>query len=145
VHRLFHGDPDEKRREFVEHLRIVRRELLERMRAAQELRHVHRTQQLRKSHHVVPRNRAKHRARFFLACFPASEGDQLIQQRQPVPHASIGRLRNEPQSSRFELNPLLLEDFPHALGNLRNRQPLQVELQTPGQHGGRQLLRIRRS
>jgi hypothetical protein len=45
---------------------------------------------------VIARNRAKHGARFFLAGFPAAEGDQLIQQRQPVPHASIGRLCNEP-------------------------------------------------
>ena len=145
VHRLFHGDPDEKRRELVQHLRVVGRELFERLRTSQELRHVHRTQQLRKPHDVVARNRAKHGARFFLAGLPAPEGDQLIQQRQRVPHASIRRLCNEPQPGRFELNRLLLEDLPHALRNLRNRQPLQVELQTPGQHGHRQLLRIRRS
>jgi hypothetical protein len=145
VHRLFHGDPDEKRRELVQHLSVVGRELFERLRASEELGHVHRTQQLRNPHDVIARNRAKHGARFFLAGLPAPEGDQLVQQRQPVPHASIRRLRNEPQAGRFELNPLLLEDLPHALGNLRNRQPLQVELQTPGQHGHRQLLRIRRS
>ena len=48
----------------------------------------------------------------------------------------------QPQAGRLEGDPFGLQDVPHALGDQRHRQALQIELQAARQHGHRQLLRI---
>jgi DNA-binding Lrp family transcriptional regulator len=117
--RLFERNARQQRRELIEHLRIVRSELLERARRAHERAGVKGCEMLGEPHHVIARNRAQHGARRGLARRSAAEGNQLIKQRQRVAHAAIGRLCDETHRRRLKGNPLGFEDLAHALGDQR--------------------------
>ena len=93
---------------------------------------------------MIPRHGAEHGARLGLARGSAAEGNQLIEQRQRVAHAAVGRLSDQLHRRRIKDNPFGFEDLPHALGKQRNGQALQIELQATRQHGHRQLLRVGR-
>ena len=54
----------------------------------------------RDAHDVIARDGAEHGARLGLARLAAAEGDQLIEQRQRVAHAAVGRLRHAAAAPR---------------------------------------------
>ena len=84
--------------------------------------------------YVVSRNGAQHGAGFRLTSLPTSERNELIEQRQTIAHAAVGRLGDQAQTRRLERNVLFLEKRLHVLGDLAYRHALQVELQAPRQH-----------
>src|SRR6185312_14026553 len=108
----------------------------------EQLRRIRHRQAFRQLQHVIARNRAQHGASLRLARAPAAEGNELVEERQPVAHAAIRGLRDEREARGLELYALLFQDGAQMRGNLRERNPFEVELQTARQHRDRQLLRV---
>src|SRR6185437_11519343 len=124
------------------HLSIVRCPLFEGAGIPHELSGIGGGEALRQLQHVVAGDRAEHGTGLSLTGTSATEGDELIEKRQTIPHAAVGGLRNEREAGRLEPNAFLLQNGAQVGGNLRDRNPLEVELQAAREHGDRQLLRV---
>jgi hypothetical protein len=128
---LLESDTYEQRRQLVEHLRVIRRPLLQGLRIAHQRSSIPARKVLCELHHMIPRDGAEHCTRGFLVDLAAAKRDELIEKRQAIAHAAIRRECNQPDSACVVLNSFGLKDVAHVLGDLRHRQALQIELQTP--------------
>src|SRR5690606_7357360 len=94
--------------------------------------------------HAGAIDRAEHRRHAVLGQVAAGVGDRLVQQRQAVAQAAIGRARQLAHRARLDRDALGLEDFRDLPADLRLVQPLEVELQAARQHRDQQLFRVGR-
>ena len=109
-HRLPQSDAGEKPGELIKKLGMIGGPLLEGARRAEQLARVGCGEELGQAHDMVAGNRAEHGARLSLVRSAAAEGNELIEKRERIAHASIRRLRNEAHRSRLEFHFLRLED-----------------------------------
>ena len=129
-------------RDFVEQLAVVRRELVDRRDGFKQAARVAVRKALDEPHDLLPVHRAEHRARVGLGHAAAAEGEHLVEQRERVAQAPVGRAREQRDRRRLERDALGAEDMLQPRRDQRRRQALQVELQAARQHRHRQFLRI---
>jgi len=107
---LAQPDTHQESRERIQHLRVVGSELLERLRAAQQLRAISACKELDDAHDVIARNGTEHRARLGLPGAAAAESDELIEERERIAEAPVGRVGEERHCDRIEGHALGGED-----------------------------------
>ena len=79
---------------------------------------------------MIARDGAEHGARLRFARSTVAKYQQLIEQRQAIAHAAVGRLRQQFERSSFVNQLLSVKDERQPRRNHSHRQPFEIELQT---------------
>ena len=87
-------------------------------------------------------DRAQHGGHRSIGELTAGVRDRLVQQRQAVTQAAIGRAADLAHRTGLDRNPFGVQDLLHLPADLVFIQALEIELQAPRQHGHRQFLRV---